>query len=280
MLILDSQVHPYERNHPARPWAGTLAGPASATGDELIAAMDEAGVHGALLVSAYSFYRYDASYAQQVYAAHRDRFRVIKPVDPTNPGVADTIAQWAATPGAVGVRLLLDYGATEDPADPGMARVLAAAARHGLPVNLLCWGRPAQAQALIARHPDTTIVIDHLGLLQPMQRPAPAAPWAGLPQVLALARYPNVRIKVSGACTLSHAPFPFPDIWDNLARVFDAFGLDRCLWGTDWTRAVEFLTYREGVEAFLATGRLSATDKATLMGGTLQRVYGWRFGQD
>jgi hypothetical protein len=33
------------------------------------------------------------------------------------------------------------------------------------------------------------------------------------------------------------------------------------------------------VEAFLATGRLSATDKATLMGGTLQRVYGWRFGQ-
>ena len=31
-------------------------------------------------------------------------------------------------------------------------------------------------------------------------------------------------IKVSGACTLSREPYPFPDIWDPLARVFDAWG--------------------------------------------------------
>jgi hypothetical protein len=37
-------------------------------------------------------------------------------------------------------------------------------------------------------------------------------------------------------------PFPYRDIWDPLVRIFDAFGLNRCMWGTDWTRAVAFLT--------------------------------------
>ena len=44
MPILDSQVHAYERNHPGRPWVGTLTGPEEVTGDQMVAAMDEAGV--------------------------------------------------------------------------------------------------------------------------------------------------------------------------------------------------------------------------------------------
>jgi L-fuconolactonase len=275
MLTIDAQVHAYERNHPGRPWAGVLAGPKSATGDEMVAAMDAVGVDGALLVSPYSMYRYDASYALTVHAAHPDRFGLIKPVDPSDPAVDDTIAEWAATDGAVAIRLLLAYGATDDAGDPGMGRVLAAAARHSLPINLLCWGRLEQAKALIAQNPGTVIVIDHLGLQQPFEPPVPAEPWADLPKVLELASYDNVRIKVSGACTLSQEAFPYRDIWDPLARIFDAYGLDRCMWGTDWTRAVAFLTYREGVEAFRMTDRLSESDKAALMGETLRRVYGW-----
>jgi len=118
-------------------------------------------------------------------------------------------------------------------------------------------------------------VIDHLGLQQPFEPPPPAQPWADLPQVLALAAHPNVAIKISGACTLSHEPFPYRDIWDPLRRIFDAFGLDRCLWGTDWTRAVGLLTYAQGVDAFRVTDRLSDADRATLMGGALERVYKW-----
>jgi L-fuconolactonase len=62
---------------------------------------------------------------------------------------------------------------------------------------------------------------------------------------------------------------------DPLRRIFDAFGLDRCMWGTDWTRAVAFLTYKEGVDAFRLTDRLTDSERATLMGGTLQKIYGW-----
>ena len=275
MLTIDAQVHAYEHDNPNRPWAGVLHGPPEVTGADMVAAMDAAGVDGAVLVSAFTMYRYDASYAIGVHASHPGRFALIKPVDPTDPGVAETIAGWAATDGAVAIRIMMRDDVSTDAADPGLNRVLAAAARHALPVNLLCWGRLQQAALLAARNPDTKLVIDHLGLQQPFEPPVPASPFAGLPAVLKLAAYDNIVVKITGACTLSQQPFPYNDLWDPLGRIFDAFGLDRCLWGTDWTRAVGLLTYEQGVEAFRVTDRLSDSERATLMGGTLQRVYNW-----
>jgi predicted TIM-barrel fold metal-dependent hydrolase len=275
MPAIDVQVHAYERNHPGRPWAGHIAGPASVSGDEMVAAMDAVGVDGAILVSPFSLYRYDASYALEVGARHPGRFGLVKPVDTTDPGVADTIADWAATKGTVGIRIMLNQEISTDPADPGINRALAAAATHALPVNLLCWGRLEQAAGLAARNPGTVLVIDHLGLPQPFHPPPPAEPWADLPRVLALAGQPNVMIKISGACTLSHEPFPYNDIWDPVLKIIDAFGVDRCMWGTDWTRATELLTYQQGVQPFSVTKRLSDSDRAALMGGTLQTVYKW-----
>jgi predicted TIM-barrel fold metal-dependent hydrolase len=275
MPTIDVQVHVYERNHPGRPWAAVLHGPAEVTGDQMIAAMDEVGVDGAIMVSPYTQYRYDASYALEVRNKHPGRFAVVKPVDPGDPAVADTIAAWKTTPGAVGIRIMMAAGPLIVPEDPGVNRVLEAAARHSLPVNVLSWGRLQQIAPLAARHPGTRIVIDHLGLLQPFEPPKPAEPWAELPTLLALAAHDNVVVKISGAGTLSHQPFPYSDIWDPLRRIIDAFGIDRCMWGTDWTRAVAFLTYREGVEAFRVTDRLSDSERSALMGGTLTKVYGW-----
>ena len=48
------------------------------------------------------------------------------------------------------------------------------------------------------------------------------------------------------------------------------------MWGTDWTRTITFLTYRQGVDAFRFADRLSETEKATLMGATLSEVYKWK----
>ena len=279
MPTIDAQVHAYERNHPGRPWAGHLHGPEQVTGDDMVNAMDAVGVDGAILVSPFSLYRYDASYALQVYAAHPGRFALVKPVDSNDPGVADTIAEWAATKGTVAIRIMMREGVSTDAADPGLNRVLAAAARHKLAVNLACSGRLEQVGALAARNPNTSLVIDHLGLQQPFEPPAPAQPWADLPNLLKLAAYPNVTVKVTGACTLSHQPFPYNDIWDPVGRVFDAFGVGRCMWGTDWTRATALLTYQQGVEAFHATKRLSDSDRAVLMGETASRIYRWAPGQ-
>src|SRR5579875_1555608 len=241
----------------------------------MVPAMDAVGRDCAILVSPFTMYRYDASYALAVRAAHPGRFGLVKPVDPADPAVEDVIAEWAATDGTVAIRLVIAFGLPTDPADAGLNRVLAAAARHALPVNLLCWGHLELAGQLALRHPSTMLVIDHLGLKQPFEPPAPAQPWADLPKLLALAAHDNLAVKITGACTLSHEPFPYDDIWDPLWRIFDAFGLERCMWGTDWTRATALLTYEQGVEAFRVTDRLSDDDRAVLMGRTAQRVYKW-----
>ncbi|NKB56493.1 MAG: amidohydrolase family protein [Alphaproteobacteria bacterium] len=275
MLTIDAQVHTYERDRPERPWINVLAGPPEVTGDDMVAAMDAVGVDAAILVSPWTMYRYDESYALEVYAAHPGRFALVKPVDPTDPGVAETIAAWAPIDGTVAVRIMLSQGNANDPEDPGLNRVLNAAGRNGLPVNLSCKGSLGLVGGLAARNPGTRLVVDHLGLEQPRTPPAPPAPFANLPKLLDLAKHENVAVKVSGSCTMSHEPFPYNDLWDPLARVFDAFGFDRCMWGTDWTRAINVVTYAQGVEPFRLTDRLSDSERADLMGGTLQQVYGW-----
>ena len=272
--IIDSQVHPYERDRPERPWMGTLEGPAEVTGDDIVAAMDAVGVDGTLLVSPYSMYRYDASYALEVYAKHPGRFGLIKPFDPHSETVADEMAEWAANPGVVGARLMLTREPFEAD-DPGLHRVLAAGAQTGLPVNVLCWGLVPLFRELARQHPNTRLVVDHVGLIQPYAPPAPPEPFAELPDVLSLAAFDNVAIKISGACTLSHEPFPYPDIWEPLRRIFDAFGIERCMWGTDWTRAWKLCTYEQSVEAFRVTDELSDSERSALMGGTLSKIHNW-----
>src|ERR1041384_6094285 len=211
MAIIDSQVHVYEANSPKRPWHSVPNWPEHVNGDEMVAAMNAVGVDGAIFISAFSMYRSDASYAVEGRRAHPGRFGIVKPVDPDDPAVADVIADWKKTPGTVGIRIMMTKEAGRDPKDPGLDRILRAAVRDALPVNMLCRGNLEAGAALIDRHPETRFIIDHLGILQPRTPPAPPQPWADLPKVLDLAKRPNAVIKVSGACTLSKKPYPYPD---------------------------------------------------------------------
>src|SRR5580704_16036927 len=97
MTIIDAQVHAYEANTAKRPWHSVPNWPPHATGDEMVAAMDKVGVDGAIFISAFSMYRYDASYAVEVQRAYPGRFGIVKPVDPDDPAVDDVIAEWKKT---------------------------------------------------------------------------------------------------------------------------------------------------------------------------------------
>jgi len=275
MPIIDSQVHAYEANTPKRPWATQPNWPDHVTGDEMVAAMDKVGVDGAIFISAFSQYRYDASYAVEVARAHPKRMAIVKPVDPDDPAVADVIADWKKTQGTVGIRIMLTKENGRGPDHPGLGRIARAAVQYDFPVNVLCWDNVDAGIALVDRYPETRFIIDHLAILQPRVPPAPPQPWADLPKVLELAKRPNAVIKVSGACTLSREPYPFNDIWDPLARVFDAWGFERCLWGTDSTRAFAVVNYEQAVKPFLETKRLSDSERAMLMGGACAKAYGW-----
>ena len=272
--IIDSQVHSYERNSPERPWVGSLDGPSEINGDQMVEAMDAAGVDAALLVSPYSMYRFDGAYALEVGAKHPTRFGLIKPFDPHSESVEEDVAEWVRNPGVVGVRLMLTRAPYEE-GDPGIDRLFAAAGRAGVPLNVMASGQLPLFRTYAERHPDTQLVIDYVGLVTYNYPPIPDEPFADIPIVASLAELDHVAIKISAACTLSHEPFPYPDIWEPLRRLFDAFGIDRCMWGTDWTRTVGLLTYKQGVDAFRVTGELTDAERAALMGGSLSRIYNW-----
>src|SRR5262249_2318778 len=160
---------------------------------------DKVGIDGAIFISAFSMYRYDASYAVDVQRAHPGRFAIVKPVDPDDPAVGDIIADWKQTPGAVGIRVMMTKEAKREPNDPGLDRTRRGAVKHVLPVNILCGGNGEAGTALIARPPDPRFIIDHRATLHPRTPPPPPQPWAELPKVLDLAKRKNAVIKVSGA---------------------------------------------------------------------------------
>jgi predicted TIM-barrel fold metal-dependent hydrolase len=274
-MIIDSQIHAYEANTPKRPWHSVPNWPPHATGDEMVVEMDKVGVDGAIFISSFSMYRYDASYAVEVQQAHPGKFGIVKPLDPTDMAIADVVAEWKKTPGAVGVRIMVPKESGRDVNDPGLERILRAAAQYDFPVNMLCWGNVDLGMALVDRYPETKFIIDHLGIMQPRVPPAPAEPWSDLPKILDLAKRQNAVIKISGACTLSQKPYPFPDIWDPLAQIFDAWGFERCLWGTDWTRAFAVVNYQQAVEPFRLTDRITNSERAMLMGGACAKAYNW-----
>jgi hypothetical protein len=182
MAIIDSQVHAYEANTPKRPWHTVPTRPwhtvpnwpEHVTGDEMVAAMDSVGVDGAIFISASSVYRFDASYAVEMQRAHPGRLAIVKPIDPDDPAVADVIADWKRTPGAIGIRIMMTKEAGRQPDDPGLDRILCAAVRHDFPVNMLCWGNVDPGASLIDRHPDARRVVDinALSALAPLPRAA------------------------------------------------------------------------------------------------------------
>lgn len=274
-FIIDSQVHAYEANTPTRPWQGFLQGPDQATGDDMVKAMNEVGVDGALLVSPFSLYGYDASYALEVYSAHPDRFGLIKPFDVKSDNVREDLLEWASIPGVVGARLMISNSGLQD-SKSGVEDLFSTASEADIPVNVFCSGNLSVLKELAKTYPNTRLVIDHLGLEQPFVPPPPEDSFFDIDQVIEVSKYDNVAIKISGACTLSHNPFPYDDIWAPLERIFEAFGFERCMWGTDWTRAVELLTYEQGVESFRITDSISDNERKILMGGSLSKIYKWK----
>src|SRR5262249_35747302 len=101
------------------------------------------------------------------------------------------------------------------------------------------------------RHPQLTLIIDHMGLNSSRRanRITESIP-AAIDQAVALARYPNVSVKFSGAVGNSLEPYPFRDMTGYLQRLFDAYGPQRCHWGTDITNSLAKASYRQRVTHF------------------------------
>jgi L-fuconolactonase len=132
-----------------------------------------------------------------------------------------------------------------------------------------------ELRSLLRRVPGLRLAIDHLGVRQPPLLPADANWQDELPGLLALADETNVYVKVSGMHDLAREPYPFPDLVDPLRRIVDAFGVERLMWGSDWTRSASSLGYGQTVSYLLEMGDLSQAQLDRLLGGTLREYFGW-----
>jgi L-fuconolactonase len=140
---------------------------------------------------------------------------------------------------------------------------------------LYATGRLDDVAFIAQTYPGAQLAVDHLGLAPAPSIPAGPTPFAELPAVLALARYENVAMKLTGAPVLSLEPFPFRDLWPHLHRMVEAFGPERLMWGTDWTRATRLVAYDELVRYFTETDELGPTDKELILGQSCRRIFKW-----
>lgn len=282
MAIIDAQIH---RVQLPRPWGfGDESGLGLAV--ELAReGMDAVGVDAALINSG-------ADFIDAAVAAYPGRFAGSETVQPGRPDLRDHVAGYRDRPGRLALRVTVrDWvtgTVTEDYESGRLTPIFAAAEDAGLPIFLSAQGQPQAAEQVARDFPGLTLILDHLGLPQPPPMKVADDPWELLPAFVALAKYPNVAVKFCGGLTLARQPFPHRDAWPHLMTMVEAYGPDRLMWASDYTRmrmatgTVELgprsrwaTTYLDSFAFVRDTDELTATEKAAILGGTIQRLLRW-----
>jgi predicted TIM-barrel fold metal-dependent hydrolase len=277
-MIADAQVHLWKANSPDWPWEPGARPqlPEPFTIERALSMMDEAGVERVVIVPPSLNDRND--YALEAAKRHPNRFGVMGRVALHDPKSAALLPAWKQQPGMLGVRLTFNTPATLAWLSDGTADWFwPEAEKAGLPVMFLAVGAVPRFARIAERHPQLTLIIDHMGLnsssrANRLTADVPAA----IDQAVALAKYPNVGVKFSGAVGNSLEPYPFRDMTANLQRLFDAYGPQRCYWGTDITNSLANASYRQRVTHVTEElSFLSESDKDWVMGRALLARLKW-----
>ncbi len=275
-MIVDSQVHIWGRDTPARPWpegrARHAQRPMPLGAEEVRDAMAQAGVHRAVLVPpSWEGDRNDL--ALDAAKKYPGRFAVMGRFPVESPEERERLTNWREQAGMLGVRLTLHRAPWLQWFEEGSIDWFwAAAERAGFPVMVYVPpGLLKRLGAIAVRHPGLRLILDHLAL--PMGT-RDAVAFASLDEVLALTRHANVAVKVSALPCYTSEPYPFRGLHGYIRRVYDAFGPRRMLWGSDYSRLP--CPYRQAVTLFTeALDFLSAEDKEWIMGRAAADWLGW-----
>jgi predicted TIM-barrel fold metal-dependent hydrolase len=241
--------------------------------EKLVPLMDEAGVDRVVVVPP-SWPGDRNDYALEAARRYPGRFGVMGRVTLRNPGSADMLPAWRGQPGMLGVRLTFLGKDAAMLTDGSAERFWPAAEKAGVPVMFLAPGQGAYFARVAERHPQLTLIIDHMNMS--LSDPAVRAGQfdAAIADTASLAKYPNVSVKLSAAPNYSREPYPFRDLTPHLKRLFEAYGRERCYWGSDMTNGFDKATYPQRIAHFTETlDFLSESDKDWVMGkGLLERL--------
>jgi len=218
-VIVDSQIHMWPANTPERPWvAGAKPQlPEPFTIERVVPMMDETGVDRVVIVPP-TLEGERLDYAQEAVRRYSGRFGIMARMPVDKPDRAQRLTALRDEPGVLGVRLnfIGDQSAwlTDGTAD----WFWPAAAKAGLPVMFLTSGQTSLFARIAEHHPQLTLIVDHMGVGAGL-RPRPGSSGAlrndlvpeAITQTAALAKYPNVSVKLSSVPLISTEPYPFRD---------------------------------------------------------------------
>ena len=149
-----------------------------------------------------------------------------------------------------------------------------AAEKAGVPVMCFAPGRVSLLAPIAEKHPGLTLILDHMGVSAAIVKDNKLEEAIG--QTVALAKYPNVSVKVSASPGMSREPYPFRDVPPILKRVFDAYGPQRSYWGTDLTNSYAKASYRQRISQFTEElSFLGESDKDWVMGRAIMQRLNW-----
>jgi len=271
MQIIDAQIHLWGTGLPSNLAHRQVT---AFTAEEAIGLMDEAGVDAAVIHPP----GWDPGSTDMAFAAVRTypgRFTIMGSLPLDEADSRARIATWRQQPGMLGLR----YAFLHDPArqwlhDGSLDWLWAAAEAAGIPIAMLATDSLQEVGRIAERHPGLRLTIDHLGGKGGFTTLKDAEAMTHMPALVALARFPNVAVKATGAPGYSSEAYPFPAMHTWLRRIYDAFGPHRMFWGTDITKMP--CSWRQCVTMFTEElPWLSDNDKRLIMGGALCAWWGW-----
>jgi L-fuconolactonase len=271
-MIVDAHLHVWRAvpDYP-QPTATTVS-PVSDVPVELLSEyMEEHGVGRAVLVQPL-YPGEDNSYVADCAAAAPDRFAAVCVVDPRSPGAAERLQYWVQERGCRGLRLRPKFPPEAACfGHPDTFPLWERLAGLGAVVNLLCGPEHfSTAGSLARRFPSVPIAIDHMG----HPDPAGGTEAPAFQDLLALADFPNVYVKVSGQYYYSKRPYPFDDCRDLVRAVYDRFGAQRLIWGSDFPHVLLKSGYSRTLHLpDRAYEFISPSDRALLFGENAVRLF-------
>jgi predicted TIM-barrel fold metal-dependent hydrolase len=273
--IVDSQVHLWKAESPDWPWVPGAKPqlPEPFTIEKLVPMMDDAGVNRAVIVPP-SWPGDRNDYALEAAKRYPNRFAVMGRIPLQNPQSAALLPKWKEQPGMLGVRLTFLRGAAVWLTDGTADWFWPACEKAGLPVMFLASEQGPVFSRIAERHPQLTLIVDHMGVVSDAVQAGRIA--NAIDHTASLAKYPNVSVKLSSAPLMSKEPYPYNDVNPHIRRLFEAYGPQRCYWGTDLTNSFAKATYRQRVTHFTEElSFLSETDKDWVMGRAILARLKW-----
>lgn len=269
--VVDTHVHYWEAESAERPYdpdGMRIGDPIDV--EQMLGEMDRAGVDKIIQVTP-SIMGFDNRYALEGAARHPDRIRVFGRFDPTKPDVAGRLAGWLDQPSMIGIRFTLFPTQIPWLTDGTLDSFWAAAERLDIPVAVYTGDRAKLLGDVSRRHPGMRLLVDHLTLhYAPNRADRVFDRWA---EVLDLVSVPNVYLKVSYLPEATSEPFPFPRAQGYLRELYETFGPDRLMWGSNFPPSLRACSFRESVDFVrVASDFLPAADREKILGGTAIKV--------